>query len=490
MKEHTRLADARRRIERRMFLKAMGLGLSLPLALKLSRIAVAQEATVRPKRLLLMFTPHGVPPEHYNPVVNGGNPTNFSLAQSGVSILGPLEPYKSLVNVLQGFKYPGASTHEGILTFLSNFPTANDETTPRTTFEHVIANALNATPLVLGAAAQRDFRNLDKDSKLTWDGQAVAPEKNPLRAFDKAFGSLAGGAAQGEVTATTQLRKALTALNESQLNGLKTELAQFTRTQTKLSAHLDAIASLGGAGAGQLSCTALPVLPAVEALRLRAPTTGDAAETFFLDQNNFPDILTAQLQVAAQALICGVTPVAVVQPMYTNAEFDFGFMGSAGPHHSGLSHTGPQQDGASANMATRTPFANAQRWFMQKLVDEVITRFDQPDPADPEHKIIDNTIIYICSEIGEGAWHSSNTRLIQQGATPMATTYLPLVTVGGGSGALKTGQVLNFNPTPAPNTEVDGDRPAGDIYLALCRAMGVPVTSFGSATNPVTEILA
>ena len=33
------------------------------------------------------------------------------------------------------------------------------------------------------------------------------------------------------------------------------------------------------------------------------------------------------------------------------------------------------------------------------------------------------------------------------------------------------------------------DRPAGDIYLALARAMGVQVASFGSATNPLTEIL-
>jgi hypothetical protein len=72
----------------------------------------------------------------------------------------------------------------------------------------------------------------------------------------------------------------------------------------------------------------------------------------------------------------------------------------------------------------------------------------------------------------------------------MATSYLPLVTIGGGSGALKTGQVLNFNPNPVQNSELDNDRPAGDIYLALTRAFGVQNATFGSATNPVTEILA
>jgi hypothetical protein len=490
MKEHTFLANARRRVERRMFLKALGLGLSLPLALKLSQNATAQDIA-RPKRLLVIFRPHGVPPEHYNPVVNAANPTDFTFAQSGVSILGPLEPYKSLVNVLQGFKYPGASTHEGILKILSNVSSGDqDETTPRTTFEHVIGNALGSRPLVLGAAAQRDYRNLDKDTKLIWDGQPVAPEKNPFKAYDKAFGALMNPDAQSDAAVQAQLRERLTALTERQLEGLGTELTALTRTATKLNTHLEAVRALREAGGpAAISCTTAPTLPALEAIR---PTLLNRPDETYLDQANFPALYRAQLEVAAHALICNMTQVAVVMPMYTNADFDFTFAEAPGAHHSALSHTGPQQDaGPNANMATRTPFAKAQRWFVQTLVDHVITLFDQPDPADPGRKIIDNTIIYMCSEIGEGAWHGSNTRVIQVGPVPMKdVSYLPLATIGGGSGALKTGQVLNFNPNAAPNQEVMGDRPAGDIYLSICQAMGVPIASFGSATNRVQEILA
>jgi hypothetical protein len=61
---------------------------------------------------------------------------------------------------------------------------------------------------------------------------------------------------------------------------------------------------------------------------------------------------------------------------------------------------------------------------------------------------------------------------------------MPIITIGGGGGALRTGQVVNVNPNAAGT-----DRPAGDIYLALSRAMGVQVSSFGNATNPLTEIL-
>jgi hypothetical protein len=170
--------------------------------------------------------------------------------------------------------------------------------------------------------------------------------------------------------------------------------------------------------------------------------------------------------------------------MYTNADINFAFMGSPGSHHSALSHTGPQAQGTALSLDPRTPFANAQRWFYERLVEHVVSRLMVQDPADPQRQVIDNTIIYCVSEIGEGAWHTSKSTAIQLGATPNAYSYLPIVTIGGGGGALKTGQVLNVNPNAAGT-----DRPAADIYLALARAMGVQVASFGNATNPLTEIL-
>jgi hypothetical protein len=479
MQEHTRLARARRGVERRVFLKALGLGLAAPLAWRLSREAVAQAQTARPKRLMVFFQPHGMPPEHYNPVVNSADPSDFALDKTGVSILGPLQAYKQYVNVLQGFEYPGGSTHEGILTMLSNFGTKNDETTPRTSFEHTIANALGAQPLVLGALAHRVY-GLDKDGKLIWDGQPVVPEKSPLAAFDTAFGAL--GKTDPQAAMKTQLRDALTALTEGQLNALKTELGSLTGVQSKLQVHLDAMQSLRSSAAGPSSCTTVPSLPAVDAIRTAAAGQPD---DFFLQEDNFPALFQAQLEVASQAIICNTTPVLSLQAMYTNADINFAFMGSPGSHHSALSHTGPQADGTGLAMAVRVPFANAQRWFTQQLVDHLISRLMVPDPADPAHMVIDNTIIYMVSEIGEGAWHTSKSSPIQLGATPNAISYLPIVTVGGGGGALKTNQVLNFNPG-ATGT----DRPAGDIYLALCKAMGVSATSFGNATNPLQEILA
>jgi hypothetical protein len=476
MQEHTRLVRARQGLERRLFLKALGLGLSAPIAWELCRSATAQAQEARPKRLMVFFTPHGMPPEHYNPVVNAADRSNFALDQTGVSILGPLEPYKQYVNVLQGFQYPGASTHEGILTVLSNFGTSNDETTPRTTFEHVISNGLNAQPLVLGAVAHRVW-GLDKDGKLIWDGQPVVPEKNPMLAFDGTFAK----AVDPQAAMKAQLREALTSLTERQLTSLNNELSAVTKAQSKLQVHLQAVQALRSGAAGQQSCNPVPSLPAVESLRQAAVGQPDE---FFLSEDNFPALLAAQLEVAAQAIICNATPVVTLQAMYTNADINFAFMGSPGSHHSALSHTGPQADGNGLALGPRTPFANAQKWFFDQLVQHLVSRLMVPDPADPQHQVIDNTIIYCLSEIGEGAWHTSKSSAIQLGATPNAYAYMPIVTIGGGGGALRTGQVLNVNPNAAGN-----DRPAGDIYLALARVMGVQVSAFGNATNPLMEIL-
>ena len=99
-------------VNRRMFLKAVALGMSVPAAMRLARMATAA-TTAPPKRFFVMYIPHGTAPEHFNPKVTNLDPkaqanyTDFALDQTNVSILGPLQPYKSYVNVYQGFQYPG-----------------------------------------------------------------------------------------------------------------------------------------------------------------------------------------------------------------------------------------------------------------------------------------------------------------------------------------------------------------------------------------------
>jgi hypothetical protein len=478
-----------------MFLGALGAGLSVAMAGRVARLAVAQPSAAS-KRFFVFFMPHGMAPEHFDPRVMGGDRTNFALDDTNVSILGPLETYKSYVNVYQGFQYRGeAQTHSGIVNCLSGIEAA-DSTTPRTSVEHVIARGLGVDPLILGACSHQPF-GLDSNGMLFWDGGPVDPEKNPAKAADALFGT--GGGTAPPVDPNVEFRRELLGLTESEIEALSSELSGLTSEQSKLAQHLVAIQALkSGGGTGQSSCSTRPTLPTVE--MVRAASAGQVVDPsggndYFYQERNFPILLDAQLEVVAQALICNAARVIGLQPMYATCDFDFTFAGAPGPHHNGLSHTGPQAaDGAQYNSPVtidnykadvRTPFAKAQKWFIQKLVDKVVALLaTTDDPSAPGTTVLDNTLIYVMSEVGDGMNHTRTSQI----EYPQVPASLPLVTIGKCGGALKSGQVVAM-PLDKPELAATVNRPATDLYLSLARAMGVADATFPGTTGPVTEVL-
>jgi hypothetical protein len=491
-KESPRLLLAARGVQRRMFLKALGAGLSVAAASRLARVALAAPATPA-KRLFVFFMPHGIAPEHYNPRVSGSDLTSFDLDKSNVSILGPLQSYKSYVNVYEGFQYRGsAASHSGIVNCLSGLQ-ITDDTTQRTTFEHAIGKALKITPLILGACSHLPY-GIDTNGKLFWNGSCVDPQKNPAKVYDTLFGSAP------VVSADVQLRQDLLKLTASEVQALQSSLGSLTTEKTKLQAHLDAVQGLlsAGNGQGQSTCSSAPTLPTVE--KVRAASAGlvvdsSGSNDYFYQEKNFPLIFQAQLELATQALICNAAQIIGLMPMYATCDFDFTFAGAPGSHHATLSHTSPQAVSTAQynspvsidnyNATTRKPFATAQRWFAQQLVDNVVSKLaTTDDPTAPGTKVLDNTVIYWMSEIGDGQNH---TRLSEI-EYPQVPANLPLVTIGKCGGALKTGQVVRSN-TSSPDTAATNNRPATDIYLTLAKAMGAGGVTFPDTTGAITEAL-
>jgi len=504
MPMHLKLARAKLILERRLFLKAMGLGMAAPVALKLSQNATAA-ATGAQKRLLVMYIPHGNAAEHYNPLMggDGNDPKNFALDMTNGSMLAPLEPYKKWVNVYLGFEYPGEyGTHEGCVNVLSGVNTG-DETTSRTSVEHVIGNALGIKPLILGACSHQTY-GIDLHGKIFWDGTAIDPQKNPAAAADKLFGNLSN---TPTVSADEQLRGALLDLTSAELKDLKTTVTGLTAEETKLQTHIDAIESLRSTGGPSVStCTTAPSLPTVDKVRKESAgvvVQPGGGNDYFYQEANFRTLFQAQLELTAQALICNAAPIIGLMPMYPTAEFDFSFIGGDPPknggswgHHNGLSHTGFQQaSGAqynspisikNADPTARVVFAKAQRWFYQQLATNVIDVLSKtPDPsASDGSMVLDNTIVFLFSEIGDGALHLRLSEVF----SPQVPMYLPLVTVGGGGGALNTGQVITL-PIMAQSASPKA-RPAVDLYLTLAKAMGVADAKFPGMSGVVEGVLA
>lgn len=95
------------------------------------------------------------------------------------------------------------------------------------------------------------------------------------------------------------------------------------------------------------------------------------------------------------------------------------------------------------------------------LTTHHIEKLDVDDPADPGRKVLDNTIVLLVSEIGQGAWHLTESREVLTGPLPGVMSYMPIVTIGGGGGSLNTGKRLNFYNASAP--EASRDRSAGEV---------------------------
>lgn len=458
---------------RRTFVRALALGMSAPLAAAFAR-SVAAAPDPRPARLMVVYFPDGVPPEHYTPRMAAGAADSFDL-RVGEAVLGPLDPYKNQLNVLLGLQIGGGEeNHESISQLL--LPGREQGRS----FEQIIAKHLGSEALLLGAVPLKSVGeqfNSGAKNALFRDGDWIRTQVNPIRAADALFG--AGSAAPPPTTAgDAALRARVLALTESELETLQGEVKRLSREDNKLSVHLSAVRELKARQkpnppaftAAQGCGGAMPALDA-----LRAQTHNGADTDFFYSEQNLPSIYPAQLELAAQALVCGRSRVVGLQVSYGVSEAVWSFLPGFLPSdqfHGTLSHG----DGSKPEIRSR--FAKAKRWLMQGLVDKVVTALDQPDPLDPAHSVLDNTLIYVCSELADGAMHNTNTKpmYIDNGRT-IIDTQLPMITIGGAAGALQTGKVFSL-----------GNRPHTDLMFTLCQSFGASGTDFG-AFKAIRELL-
>jgi hypothetical protein len=438
--------DRKNELARRSFLKAISLGIAAPLAFRASRLAIAAPGP-RPLRMLFFYIPHGMPMEHFNPM---GTPDNFTFTMTGESVLAPLEPYKRYVNIMRGLEYKGINNHPAIRWTL----TGNENAA--ISIDRAIAKGMNTQPVSLGVIPFQNYWG--SDMYLVKDGTWIRPEPSPVAAADRIFPPMDGMMMSSDL----EFRRSALGLTEREIDRLMKANAALTREQSKLQIHLEAVRSLKSGGMGNTnSCMGQPTLPTVAALR--------ASKANVLETNNLPQVLDGQLELAAQAMICGAARVLTIQNLWATSDVNFGFMGISKNHHDPASH--------SWDAAGRAEFARIQRYYYQHLVDKLVrTLAMAPDALDttaPGRMVLDNTLIYVFSEIADGADHNSNKGTVWLNGKPN-TSYIPLLTIGGGAGAIKTGRIFDFE-----------NRSHGDLLYTLSEIAGVPQSGFGTSIAEV-----
>lgn len=435
---------------RRVFMKALSLGIAAPLALRMGGMAIAGPSPV-PVRLFVFFVPHGQPVEHFEPFGSGSD------FLAGSDILAPIAPFKSYVNVVRGLSMNGAEGHGAIRSALTGALDGEGADS----IDYTIAQSLGLDTHALGAIPYDRPVGFGWDSFLVKHGSWVRPTEDP----SVAAAELLGGAAPADPNQLDEsaFRKETLSLTERQLERMHGALNGLTREQSKLSLHIDAVRALKASGDRPVvnGCGAQPVLSAVDALK--------GADV--LAYENFGRVVDAHLEVAANAMVCGTSRVITMQSLWSNSALTFDFPGGPGiarAHHDPLSH--------SWDAPGRADFARCQRWFYERIAEKLLRVLDQPDPLDPGNTVLHNSMIYVCSEVADGANHNSTASEIWFGSE-QRLTYLPAVLIGRGGGYLAQKEVVTVS------------RLHTDLLATLAQGMGVNLPTInGQTVNPIQEL--
>jgi hypothetical protein len=263
--------------------------------------------------------------------------------------------------------------------------------------------------------------------------QEVFAEDNPLAAFSRLFG-------MGTSSPSTNTA-ALARLAAQQKSILDTATADLTALQQslpgsesmKIQSYSDSLRALErqltstGAGGMMAACDTTKFNPT----GFTVPQVSDPNQASYNQTANKGVVADLQMEIARLTLACGRSRVITLLFEHTNAHNPIDGLGIFGVHDASHFNAPPGQLTGNATPAQMnaklTAWENYRVWYAQKLAQFIASLKATPDVTGT---LFDNTIIFHCSELGDGAPHK--------------TDRVPFVFIGGGALGFKQGQALNF----------------------------------------------
>lgn len=428
-------------LSRRQILQGLGLGVAAGPLMPLFN-ADAQTA-VRPKRLLLIFTPDGAPAQNFNTTVDWkptGTETDFTFQM----IHAPLQPFSKKIVVPWGLTLTAGGAGEphafgmaGLWTGTTlpppgagvSFDGGNGHLTgwgAAASIDQIIANASGpAMPYqraVTDASPETRYRSLalgvqckspNTLNRMTYTAAnaPIHPEVSPKAAFDRIFAGVVPSSSmpmpQVEDPAIAQRRaeqKAIVDLVKGDLGTIRKRVG--AADYQKVDAHLEGLLAL------ERRITApAPMTSTVGCTLGTAPGTGASSNA------NFPTEVTQMMDIAAHALACDVTRVMTLQLSYAFSNVVHTWLGHTSGHHS-MSHDGKDR---------RTELQAIDNWY-SKQIAYLLTALDSVNEGNGT--LLDNTLIVWGRELGSTAHRMDRS---------------PLLMIGKAGGALKTGRLLSYD---------------------------------------------
>lgn len=430
----------RNQFSRREFLQKTGISLAAAnLLMGLPSFGWSTE-TPSKKRLVFIFSPNGVIPDHFWPK-NIGADFDFQ------RILKPLEPFRDQTMTIKGIgnliKGDGDGHMRGmgcLLTGIELFPgdVQGGSDTPAgwamgISVDQYLKNQLQANTDSQTRFGSLEFGVMVPDRADTWTrwsyagpNQPVAPIDDPYQMFDKMYGQAKNremlASVLDDLTDDFKKVEKLISVEDRQLLDSHVEMVRKVELelQTELAAK-DQRAELDHA---------IPELP---------PNVRE-------DNDNIPQITKMQIELMVNGFVADMNRVASLQITNSVGQPKMKWLGIDEGHH-GLSHEPDSNEDAYEKLI------KINTWYCEQVAYLAKRLAETPEPG-ANGSMLDHTTIVWTNELGKGNSHTHND--------------IPFVLVGNALG-FKMGQALDYKKVPHNR-----------LLMNICEAMGYPLKSFGN----------
>jgi hypothetical protein len=332
--------------------------------------------------------------------------------------------------------------------------------------------------LYLGVMANQNGASGDKHIVYPSAGQTLAPQDNPLVAFERLFGqgvpmgggNNGGGGSQPDPEAVRRRR-----LQESVIDGALGDLDDLRARlggveRAKLNQHLEALREVERRVQSQPDPETPDEQPEAPATcdQPGLDTQGfDSNQQRAYDPSQFPSLMRLQIDLMVQAMACDLTRVGTIQASHHTSDLIMSRFPASEMYDPGFdmrshqaSHYGSRHDDARREFHD---YVLQRRWFVTQfayLLDQLRAR------PEGDGTMLDHSLVWMCTEVSDGNTHLHDN--------------MPFVLGGGGGGAIRTGRLLQF-----------GYERHSNLLVALARAMGQDLNNFGQESRgPLPGLLA
>jgi hypothetical protein len=426
---------------RRDFLRRTGLkAATFPLVAYLPSLGWVRAAEALPKkRLVFIFSPNGIIPDHFWP-----DPDQETLELK--RILEPLAPFKQQLLTVRGvdnkIKGDGDGHMRGIgclLTGKELYPgdVQGGSDTPAGWSQGISVDQYLKNQLQADEATQTRFGSLEfglmvPDRADTWTrlsyagpNQPVAPIDDPYEMFNKLYGQSRNrkllASVLDEVGEDLKKVESMVSLEDRQL--LQQHLTMVREVEKELKTELNqaAKASVGHA---------VPSLtPNVEE-----------------ENDNMPLLSRMQIELLVSSFAADFARIATYQITNSVGQPRMKWLGIEEGHHA-LSHE------PDSNEEAYEKLIRINTWYAEQVAMLAKRLSETPEPGG-SGSLLEHTTLVWTNELGKGNSHTRNN--------------IPFVMVGGGLG-FRTGRALDFKGVPHNR-----------LLLTFCQAMGYPQETFGN----------